>query len=181
MWVEAISDWLFNMDSNGLKGSSLHWVDGVKAILEEEMECVHSIQSLSKRVFVHPVYLSGAFKKQTGCTVGEYQKKMKLNHSMHLLLRTTLPVNDIAMRCGFFDNAHFGHSFKSVYGISPGKIPASPRKLIGYNTVKIHSGIFVQSRPNETKISCFLHPVIVFKHMAYMRLGSRCHQRQCPF
>lgn len=119
--VEAISDWLFNVNSNALKGSSLRWIDGVKAILENEMECVHSIQSLSERVFIHPVYLSGAFKKRTGLTVGEYQKKVKLSHAVGLLIKTSLPINDIALRCGFFDNAHFGHFFKSVYGISPGK------------------------------------------------------------
>ena len=121
MQLEGISDWLFNINSDVTKGSSLRWIDGVKAILENEMECVHSIQSLSERVFIHPVYLSGAFKKRTGLTVGEYQKKVKLSHAVNLLTRTSLPVNDIAARCGFFDNAHFGHSFKSVYGLSPGK------------------------------------------------------------
>lgn len=60
MGVEAISDWLFNINGDVMKGSSLRWIEGIKAILENEMECVHSIQSLSKRVFVHPVYLSGA-------------------------------------------------------------------------------------------------------------------------
>jgi AraC family transcriptional regulator len=121
MGVEAISNWLFNVNKDVLKRSSLRWIDGVKAILENEMECVHSIQSLSERVFIHPVYLSGAFKKRTGLTVGEYQKKVKLSHAVNLLIRTPLPINDIALRCGFFDNAHFGRFFKSVHGISPGK------------------------------------------------------------
>jgi len=121
MGVETISNWLFNVNDDVLKRSSLRWIDGVKAILENEMECVHSIQSLSERVFIHPVYLSGAFKKRTGFTVGEYQKKVKLSHAVNLLIRTPLPVNDIALRCGFFDNAHFGRFFKSVHGISPGK------------------------------------------------------------
>ena len=121
MGVETISNWLFNVNNDVLKRSSLRWIDGVKAILDNEMECVHSIQSLSERVFIHPVYLSGAFKKRTGLTVGEYQKKVKLSHAVNLLIKTSLPVNDIAARCGFFDNAHFGHSFKSIYGLSPGK------------------------------------------------------------
>ena len=121
MGIEAISDWLFNVNNDVWKGSSLRWIDGVKAILENEIECVHSIQSLSERVFIHPVYLSGAFKKRTGLTVGEYQKKVKLSHAVGLLIKTSLPVNDIALRCGFFDNAHFGRFFKAVYGISPGK------------------------------------------------------------
>ena len=118
---ELICDWLIQINGDLSWGDRLPWIPKVKAILENELDRFHTIQTLSERVFVHPIYLSGAFKKQTGMTVGEYQLQVKLENTVGLLLKTALSIKDIAYRSGFFDNAHFCRSFKSRYRVSPGK------------------------------------------------------------
>jgi AraC family transcriptional regulator len=101
--------------------TSLAWIGKAKHILENEHEQHHTLHSIAGRVFVHPVYLARAFKAQTGYTLGEYQLMYKLRKTVSLLLHTGAPLNEIAFRTGFYDPAHFTHSFKMMYGLSPKK------------------------------------------------------------
>lgn len=117
--TELIYDWLFQINQNSTIANRQPWIGKAKAILENELAVFHSLSSLSERIFVHPIYLSGAFKKKTGLTVSEYQLEMKLKNAMHLLLTSSLSINEIGFNNGFFDDAHFIHSFKKRYRVSP--------------------------------------------------------------
>ena len=120
-YSEFICDWLFQINNKNSYNKHQSYIQKVKNILENEIELFHSLNSLSERVFVHPVYLARAFKEKTGVTIGMYQLKMKLENAFFLLLNTSLTVSDISDRNGFYDDAHFIRSFKSVYTISPHK------------------------------------------------------------
>lgn len=88
-------------------------------ILSTELDEFHSLQSLSKRIFVHPVYLASTFKKYTGKTISQYQMRIKLAHAVELLLNTKLKLSEISFQLGFYDDAHLIRTFKGHYGISP--------------------------------------------------------------
>ena len=49
----------------------------------------------------------------------EFLKDIRLNNAEQLLLNTSKPVSDIAIRCGFSDVYSFSHCFKRNFGISP--------------------------------------------------------------
>lgn len=122
--LEHICDWLFEINQkSAIRGSQL-WVEKVEHILDNELDHFHTLHSLSDRVFVHPVYLARAFKQRKGVTIGEYQLKAKLSHALNLLLITSYSISDIAFQNGFYDDAHFIHSFSSVYNMSPQKFRA---------------------------------------------------------
>ena len=127
---EYICDWLFQLNQINLAKGSLPWINKIAQILENELDCFHSIQSLSERVYVHPIYLVRAFKERKGLTVGEYQLKMKIENSVSLLLNTSLSISDISFRNGFYDDAHFIRTFKSVYNISPHQFRLSLKRFI---------------------------------------------------
>ncbi|MEO7049464.1 MAG: helix-turn-helix transcriptional regulator, partial [Ferruginibacter sp.] len=94
-------------------------VEQAMKILDDEIDCFHSLNSLSKRIFIHPVYLARAFKLKNGITIGEYQLKQKLSNAIFLLLNSALSISDISFKNGFYDDAHFIRNFKSRYAISP--------------------------------------------------------------
>jgi len=127
---EFIFDWLFQLNQKPLVKGNLPWVEKITRILENELDYFHSLQTLSERVFVHPIYIARAFKERQGITVGEYQIKMKLENAVLLLLNTSLSINAIAHKNGFFDDAHFIRTFKSVYTISPHQFRLSIKKLV---------------------------------------------------
>jgi AraC-like DNA-binding protein len=127
--MEFIADWLFQVNAKTVAESPQPWFEKLVRILDNELDCFHSLQSLSARIFIHPIYLARAFKEKTGLTVGEYQLKAKLSNALSLLLNTSLPISDISASNGFFDDAHFVRSFRKLYNISPHRFRLSAKKL----------------------------------------------------
>ncbi len=116
---ELIYNWLSDITQKPKNSRPLPGVNKVIKIIAQEDEIFHSLASLAARVFLHPAYLARAFKTETGLTISEYQLKQKTESAMRLLLRTSNSIGEIAFRFGFYDDAHFIRSFKSVYGVSP--------------------------------------------------------------
>ncbi len=116
---ELILQWLFEINNTRFPESSISWINKVKYILETETEVHHNIRSISERMFIHPVYLAGCFKKKTGITFGQYQTEAKLSKAMKQLFNSKLSITEIAVSNGFFDSAHFIKQFKSMYGFTP--------------------------------------------------------------
>ncbi|SHL67992.1 Helix-turn-helix domain-containing protein [Chitinophaga jiangningensis] len=117
---EYIISWLGNYATTPVP-QRLQWLPKVKAILENEFEGHHTIQSLAQRVFTHPIYLARAFKERVGMTVGEYQLRMRLRKATMLLFTSSMAINDIAFACGFTDAPHLIRSFRVFYHVTPRK------------------------------------------------------------
>ncbi|MEM1339575.1 MAG: helix-turn-helix transcriptional regulator [Bacteroidota bacterium] len=95
------------------------WLSKLVHILDNEIEVVHSLKSLSERVFVHPNYMSRVFKQHMGVTIGKYQIERKLQHATKKLFIKKDSIAAIALASGFFDEPHFIRTFKTFNGITP--------------------------------------------------------------
>jgi transcriptional regulator GlxA family with amidase domain len=49
----------------------------------------------------------------------EMARRIRLESGLHLLMRTNLPVQAVAHRCGFASPYHFSRRFRAMYGMSP--------------------------------------------------------------
>ena len=78
-----------------------------------------TVAKLSELGYVSPSSFNRRFKKEVGITPIEYLIEIRINQAKILLRRKTIPVTEIAMRCGFGSNAHFSSCFQSRVGISP--------------------------------------------------------------
>lgn len=61
------------------------------------------------------------FKNETGTTLVKYLNDLRCQRAGELLATTDDTILDIAMTCGFNNFSHFCHTFKEVYGYSPGQ------------------------------------------------------------
>ncbi len=61
------------------------------------------------------------FKKETGTTLIRYLNDIRCQKAGELLATTKETILDIALACGFNNFSHFCHTFKEVYGYSPGQ------------------------------------------------------------
>ncbi len=59
------------------------------------------------------------FRKETGRTPIEYLIEVRINHAKTMLRRKSLPVTEIALRCGFSSSAHFSSCFQQRTGSTP--------------------------------------------------------------
>ena len=78
-----------------------------------------SSASLSRQFGHDEAYFCRKFKKHTGMTIMKYIQILRIERARKLLTETSLPVQDIALDCGFTDTAYFNNCFKKLYRITP--------------------------------------------------------------
>ena len=127
---EAALDCFLDFAQGSPISSRLPWVSKIVKILENETDVHHSIQSLSERVYIHPIYLARAFKEKTGFTIGEFQVRAKVQKACSLLFKSSYSVAEIAFLSGFCDAAHLINTFQRVFSSSPHQLRLLIRKLI---------------------------------------------------
>ncbi len=64
-------------------------------------------------------YFSRAFKVSFRETPGQYVIRQRLRIAQDMMLRTARPLAEVALECGFCDQAHFSRLFRRVVGQSP--------------------------------------------------------------
>ena len=61
------------------------------------------------------------FKESTGTSPERYLTKVRLEKARQLLETEFLTVKEVMNRVGMSDASYFARSFKSAYGVTPGK------------------------------------------------------------
>lgn len=102
--------------------------------LERARESIHAnfagqvtLGGIAAAVGVHPVYLAGRFRKQYGCTVGEYVRRLRIEAACRELSGADAPLSEIAANTGFYDQSHFTNAFKRLTGLTPSQYRAAFR------------------------------------------------------
>jgi AraC family transcriptional regulator len=88
-----------------------------------------SLAGVAHSVGVHPAHLARMFRRHYQCTVGEYIRRLRLDHAARELTRSDRPVVDIASASGFYDQSHFTHAFKLHTGLTPTGYRSETKKM----------------------------------------------------
>jgi len=59
------------------------------------------------------------FKASFGCTPGQYVRQMRIARAQNLMTLSSDPLCQIAVECGFADQAHFSRCFRKFVGHPP--------------------------------------------------------------
>jgi len=59
------------------------------------------------------------FKKKFHTTPRSYLTSVRMNAACHLLVSSDLPISDIALQTGFYDQSHFSNQFLRHRDMSP--------------------------------------------------------------
>ncbi len=78
-----------------------------------------SLQSLAEKFHYHPVYLSTMIKENTGYTLTQIIKDLKMKQAVSLLENTELSIAEISKMSGYHSTDHFTAMFKKNYGSAP--------------------------------------------------------------
>jgi AraC family transcriptional regulator len=66
-----------------------------------------------------PAYLARAFRRQMGCTMSAYRRRVWVREAAHLLASTDAPLTHAALEAGFADQSHLCRVFKVELGLTP--------------------------------------------------------------
>ena len=78
-----------------------------------------SLQSLADEVGIHPSHLARAFRARHGCTMGEFVRRIRIQHARARLRQRGTDLAALAVELGFADQSHFGRVFKRCTGLTP--------------------------------------------------------------
>jgi AraC family transcriptional regulator len=95
------------------------WLDEVLATLEQRFALPLRFDDIARETGLHPVYLSRAFHRFTGVSMGDHLRAIRLRHARHLLASTERSVSSIAAETGFADPSHLSRTFTEAHEMNP--------------------------------------------------------------
>jgi len=78
------------------------------------------LHQVAKECELSVSHFARSFKETFGISAYRWLIQKRLSHAQHLLLKTSIPLIDIALESGFPDQASFTRVFKCNFGVSPG-------------------------------------------------------------
>ena len=79
-----------------------------------------SVETMSRKVYVTPQYLSRLFRRYLNCSTYEYLTSYRIGKAKELLITSpSLEIKEIAHRTGFSDPSHFIAIFRKAVGVTP--------------------------------------------------------------
>lgn len=122
---EQIKEWSFSLIEQ-FKRSLLDHTPGPSHIIRQIHDYIeHNLQEdvsltrIGEHVYLHPVYLSRLYKKETGESLSSYITRTRMEKAARLLTSTNKKVTDIANEVGYQKTQYFIHIFKEYYDCTP--------------------------------------------------------------
>jgi AraC family transcriptional regulator len=103
------------------KSASLppRWLLTVRDLLHEQFSGSLTLAELADSAGVHPVHLAREFRRFYRCTIGEYSRRLRIDFACRKITTSDMPLSEIALASGFFDQSHFTRTFKACTGKTP--------------------------------------------------------------
>ena len=78
-----------------------------------------TVEGMAREAGMSPSHFSRILKETLGSTPMQYVLAYRIEQAMKMMADPARPLGDIALACGFADQAHFSRSFKQVTGQTP--------------------------------------------------------------
>jgi AraC family transcriptional regulator len=102
------------------RGKLAAWqVNRLKAYIEERLDQPIRVEDLAQIIHRSSAYFCRVFKRTFGETPHAYVVQRRLVRARYLMLTTGLALSEIALKCGFADQAHFCRLFRLTVAQSP--------------------------------------------------------------
>jgi AraC family transcriptional regulator len=97
------------------------WLKVAKDIVCSQFTRAISTMEVASLVDVHPVHLNRTFRKHFGVTIGEYTRQLRVEYARGKLVESDVPICQISIDSGFYDQSHLSNTFKQAMGVSPAR------------------------------------------------------------
>src|SRR5271168_5093683 len=89
------------------------------ALIDERLEGGARVTELAADVRLSQSHFSRAFKLSFKSSPRQYIQQRRIARAQQLMLKTDNQLSDIALACGFSDQAHFSRMFRKCVGLAP--------------------------------------------------------------
>jgi AraC-like DNA-binding protein len=98
-------------------------VDKVMALLRKHLVEPPSLENIGKQVGCSPFHLSRTFSAETGFTIPQYLRRVRMERAAELLQSGKHNVTEVALAVGYSSLSHFSQTFCQTMGCCPGLYP----------------------------------------------------------
>jgi AraC-like DNA-binding protein len=113
-----------------LKRQNRERVGRVIALLRENLAETPTLKQIGQRVGCSPFYLSRIFSGETGRSIFQYLRALRLERAAELLREQKLNVTQVALAVGYSSPSHFSTAFHETFGCCPGLYPLRTQPLL---------------------------------------------------
>jgi AraC family transcriptional regulator len=92
--------------------------DYVREHISQEL----SLQELAAVAGLSNSYFNVQFRESTGMPVHQYVISMRVAYALDMLVRTSLPVADVALQSGFSNQSHLSLHMRRLHGVTPAAV-----------------------------------------------------------
>jgi AraC-like DNA-binding protein len=86
-----------------------------------------SVQALADVAGLSIFHFARAFKQSEGLTPHGYLMLHRVEYAQKLLANSDVPLSEVALAAGFFDQSHFARRFREYVGVPPSRYRSSRR------------------------------------------------------
>ena len=105
--------------------------DDIEAIIQKHYHLPLTLESIAKSLYFTPNYVGMVYKSVKKTSINNYLMKIRLEKAEELLSDTNIPVNDIAIKCGYGSITYFYKVFKAEKGVTPNEYRLQGKNAAG--------------------------------------------------
>jgi AraC family transcriptional regulator len=105
-------------DTTDFYGSP-RWLKQAQELIHKHFAEKLSLYNIADAIDIHPSHLARTFRKYHHCSIGEYVRRLRVEYAAQEILKSDLPLAEIAVGAGFSDQSHFTHEFKRQLRTTP--------------------------------------------------------------
>lgn len=98
-------------------------VEQVMTLLKKNLAEPPALEELGKKIGCSHFYLSRIFSAQTGQTITQYLRQLRMEKAAELLKSREYNVTEVALEVGYNSLSHFSSAFQETFGCCPGLYP----------------------------------------------------------
>jgi AraC-like DNA-binding protein len=98
-------------------------VEQVIFLLKQNLADPPSLEELGRKIGCSHFYLSRIFSTQTGQTITQYLRQLRMEKAAELLRSREYNVTEAALEVGYASPSHFSQAFHEAFGCCPGLYP----------------------------------------------------------
>lgn len=102
-----------------------HMVLAIRELLNQSLTKPVSLAAIAKQFYLSPFAVSRAFHRETGISLRNYTRRLRLRKALMLILDRDATLGEIAATLGFYDESHFSKTFHVEFGVRPARVIAS--------------------------------------------------------
>lgn len=95
------------------------WIGCVRDLLHSAIDRPISLVQVAREIGIDRAHLARTFRSRVGMSVGEYHRRIRIEHAARLLAEGDEPIARIAQRTGFADQAHLTRQFRARFETTP--------------------------------------------------------------